>query len=192
MRRLLAAGAAGLALLLAASSAGAQESSRWRATSLTSARQTSSVIDIRVRFEHRPYNPNLQSFSHRAWVTVPSGLAPGCGGGGEVEIPASDKGFSAGPIEDSTDTWATFRTTCNGTYGFKVLAEIDRGLLGGGLDRSPAATGTVDVAAPPPEVPRGAQAARDGDVAKVAWPAVSNPPPDFLGYRVERATADDA
>lgn len=191
MRRLLAAGAAGLALVLAAPVAGAQDSSRWQSTVLHKSRQASETIDIRVRFQHRSYNANLQSFSHRVWVTVPSGLPSGCGASGEVEIPSSGKDFGPGPVANSTDAWATFSTSCNGSYGFRMIAEIDRGILGGGTDRSPTVTGTIDVVVPPAEVPSGAAAARDGNVARLAWPAVTDQPPDFLGYRIERATADD-
>jgi hypothetical protein len=183
VRRLLAGGAAGLVLLLlSAPVTGAQEDAWAGSHSTTQSSSSSSTVVVTAHFV-QANNQTLQRFEAWTWFTTPSGLGSGCDAAGERPLHTTHVRTSA--TIDTTSEAVT--TACNGVYGYRVLARLHRGGVIRPSEKT--ITGEIRIAAPPPEVPK-ASASRAGSGATVSWSAVGAPPPDFLGYRVERRVGD--
>jgi hypothetical protein len=183
VRRLLAgAAAAGLGLVLVAPAAHAAEKD-WEGSTIvtktTSTDPNPSLIGIFVR----KYN-QLQSLSVKAYQTPPSGLAKGCPAATEQDLGAADL---TPETSNSARATAASSTPCNGTYSFRLAAH----LTAGGLSRADdyELKGTVDVRVAP-SAPSGFGATLNTASIDLTWDKASNPAPDFLGYRVERAKGD--
>ncbi|HJR26633.1 MAG TPA: hypothetical protein VJ804_14245, partial [Acidimicrobiales bacterium] len=179
MRRWIAGAAAGLGLLLAAPVAGA-DGPQWnksRITTPTSVTSESFVISAEL---FRAQN-NLTGGSMKVTTsfTTPGGLRPQCGAPGTVPLGTNVQG---NPNEQPWVSTAAHSVECNGTYSFEVVATFSRPLAVDDVKRLP---GSITVNAPPPEV-RSPKAVLEGGTVVLTWSAVSDPPPDFIGYRVER------
>jgi hypothetical protein len=184
VRRLLAGAAAGLALVLVAPQAGAQDSipPQWTGSKETTPDLTgSSTPELTAHFV-RAYNPNFptrEQFYARTFFTTPAGLPAGCPAAGEREL--GDTQIAPGGT-DATNTFVTASAPCNGSYAFEIMGVVRNGL---GFEDYAVVTGSIDVAAPPANV-TGAKANYEGGKVTVTWTPLSSPPPDFVGYRVER------
>lgn len=88
---------------------------------------------------------------------------------------------------------APAQLNCNGSYVVRVTARlIQRVTFGGGeqeVDRYVLPEHTIHVIAPPPDVTAVATAPGDDRSVVVGWTPVANPPPDLLGYHIERVSA---
>ncbi len=85
------------------------------------------------------------------------------------------------------------QASCNGVYTIRVTARLIQTTTFGGGER---VTDTyvlppheIHVVVPPPDVTAAAAAPSDDRSVVVGWTPVANPPPDMLGYVVERVTA---
>jgi hypothetical protein len=189
VRRLLAGAAAGVALVLAAPQVGAQDSvpPNWAGSrSTTPAVTSSSSPHITARFI-RAYNsqfPIREEFYAETTFTTPSGLPTGCPAAGTIE---PDTAETPGDELSSTDTSAIGSAPCNGTYQYAVTG-IVRNRFGG--EDEAVVTGSIDVAAPPPDVTK-VSGTFDAGSVQLTWTPLGAPPPDFLGYQVERGEADE-
>ena len=184
MRRWIAGAAAGLGLLLAAPIAQGQDSvpAEWAGSRIT----TPTVVDtdhpVLSAVFVRAWNKSVPGwkFVPTGWFTTPTGLPPECGAPGERPV-------TMGPLTETGEpnAWSTSAVVdapCNGTYTFKITATLTRPLT---PTSSLTLNGRVTVNAPPPEV-KNVKAALEGTSVVLTWNAVSDPPPDFSGYRVER------
>lgn len=131
----------------------------------------------------RRYN-NGESFVVKTWFTTPAGLPEGCPGSGEVPLTTAT---GKGQAVNSTISAATAQAPCNGVYSFRLLGTLTSPLFG--ADGGYRLDGQITVAAPPPPVSKLNGELESGAV-NLTWAAVSDPPPDFLGYRVERQGSD--
>lgn len=125
-------------------------------------------------------------------VTAPAGLPAGC---------TSTLGDSAGrktltrEAGNRHPSSATLTTTCNGTYQVRITAfHQGRSCTLSVCDWSDTGlthtlTGSLAVAAPAPS-PAAATATSSGRSVDVTWTPVVGAPPDFLGYRVDRVSAN--
>jgi hypothetical protein len=189
VRRLLAGAAAGLALVLAAPLAGAQDSippSFEGSRETTDSSTTSDRPEIKARFirDYHPEFPQQEQFYGRAWLTPPEGLPAGCPPATEQEL--ADPNESGGDELYSIDVTATGSAPCNGTYRFRVMGVVDRRVI---ADDVAVVTGTIDVVAPPGNITK-ISATLEGGAVRLTWSPLGSQPPDFLGYQVERGEAD--
>jgi hypothetical protein len=178
-------------VLSAAPAASAQEADPdWDGSKLTTpATTTSSSPDITADFV-REYAAQTLTRERRVIAstkaTAPAGLPAGCTASiGVTTVTKQDE-------HHLTD--ARLTTNCNGTYGIEVTARLQQRCWGGSslcpweqID-SRTLTGTIDIAAPAPAIGSVTAAPGDGRSIKLTWDPVASPPPDLLGYRIERAT----
>jgi hypothetical protein len=184
VRRLLAgAAAAGLGLIaIIAPSAQAAEAD-WAGSHIETPASSPTPNPNLVGIFVRKYN-SLQSLSVKAYQTPPSGLAQGC--------PAAEEqllGTATLTPESNNSGRATAAssTPCNGTYSFRLVAH----LTAGGLARADDYTlsGTVDIRVAPPAV-TDLTAKLNTQSIDLEWDKPSDPAPDFIGYRIQRAKGD--
>jgi hypothetical protein len=185
-RVLLGTAAAAIALLLGAPrGAVAQTASPnlYTGSHVTTPTSTSSENPSITAEWIRRYN-NGESFVVKTWFTTPGGLPGGCPGAGEEQLTTAT---GQGQKANSTISAATAHAPCNGVYSFRLLGTLTNPILGS--DGGYAMNGQITVAAPAPEVSKLNAEVVSGSV-HLSWAAVPDPPPDFLGYRVERLDSD--
>ncbi len=191
MRRLLAgAGAAGLALILAAPMAAQADTvpTAWsNSKSTTDTSVSSGAFDITAEF--RRAHPFLSSteFSVHTYLTIPSGLASGCGSAGnKLELTTTGSEVSDGVYTSR----ASAAVTCNGRYSILIDGQMVNKGNKKAIDDGAQLTPTVAVKMRPANVPSAHAAFGDGKVA-LSWDPVQDKTPDFLGYQVQIAKDDD-
>jgi hypothetical protein len=189
MRRILAGAGAGLALLLAAPLAAHADTvpAAWsNSKSTTDTSVSSGTFDITAEF--RRAHPFLSStqFSVHTYLTIPSGLASGCGSAGDKrEITTTGDEVSDGVYLSS----ASAAVTCNGRYPILIDGQMINKGNKKPIDPGAQLDPTVEVKMRPANVPSAHAAFGDGKVA-ISWDAVEDKTPDFLGYQVQIAKDD--
>ncbi|MDP1818819.1 MAG: fibronectin type III domain-containing protein [Acidimicrobiales bacterium] len=169
-------------VLVAPSSHAAENPPAYEGSRVTTPSTTSDPAPMITAEIVRRYNDTVGSLTVETEVTPPAGLAEGCTTDEKPETVAK-----AGPQDHTAYTSAPLTVSCNGTYEFLITAEFNPTIGFGDRAEFP---GEITVAAPPPPVAGVTHFVGEDRKASLSWTPAASVSPDFLGYRVERQTAD--
>lgn len=181
-RQSLALGAAVLTGLLLQPLVAQAAPADWAGSKLTTpASTTSASPNITALFVRA--NTGDRIVTATTGSSAPDGLPEGCANSVQNPTSVNSEG-------DRHTTSATLTTNCNGTYAITVKATLQScNPLFCSLDDSHTLSGSIAVKAPAPSPAATTAAPGPERSVLVGWTPVVAPPPDFLGYRVERVSA---